>query len=533
MSTHVDTTQPGKVLEVLQLKRQLEALKEFNRLREDNGLEFFRPHWKQHLFLSHADRKYRYARTGNRFGKSDMGAAEDVAWAYGERSWYKHTFDVEGAGGKVMHRHEGHENHPLVGLGIPKRPTKGVVLTVDWQKSQEIFTNLEAGLGRGKLFKFLPRDAFRKASKSSNGVIDKLTVESIHGGESSIYFDTVKSFMQNPMGLESSNWDWVHVDEPIPQEMWKAVSRGLVDTGGSAWFCCTPLSEPWLNDFFLPNVMYQLDETAANVFGEKGNKIVVTGSMYDNPYVNDDDKRDYEETLTEDEKKCRIHGIPLAMAGMVYKEFDHTRHIYREVPHGWESKGRPPENYTIYRAIDPHPRTPHAVLWIAVAPTGEKFVFDEIFDGCLIPELSEQILRVEDGLFFFKGVTDPLAYIKNPVDDTCMADCFFEHGVFFEKSSKERERGILMTRELLAEPSGFYVNEDCVRTIWEFEHYVWDPNRPDKPLDKDDHMMENLYRLAITELEFVDEDYNSKEYYPQVSLASIEQELDRRVSLEV
>ena len=58
--------------------------------------------------------------------------------------------------------------------------------------------------------------------------------------------------MANPMGLESSQWDWIHVDEPIPEGMWNAVSRGLMDTGGSAWFTCTPIAEQWINEFFLP-----------------------------------------------------------------------------------------------------------------------------------------------------------------------------------------------------------------------------------------------------------------------------------------
>ena len=54
------------------------------------------------------------------------------------------------------------------------------------------------------------------------------------------------------MGQESSQWDWIHVDEPIPEAMWIANSRGLMDTGGSAWFTCTPIAEQWINKFFLP-----------------------------------------------------------------------------------------------------------------------------------------------------------------------------------------------------------------------------------------------------------------------------------------
>jgi len=46
--------------------------------------------------------------------------------------------------------------------------------------------------------------------------------------------------------------------------------------------------------------------------------------------------------------------------------------------HRLEQLHDPPPSYTIYLAVDPHPQTPHHVLLLAVAPTGEVFLFDEI-----------------------------------------------------------------------------------------------------------------------------------------------------------
>jgi hypothetical protein len=50
------------------------------------------------------------------------------------------------------------------------------------------------------------------------------------------------------------------------------------------------------------------------------------------------------------------------------------------------------------------------------------------------------------------------------------------------------------------------VFDKCQRTIFEFQHYVYDEwsrnqefkNPKEKPKDKDDHLMEAIYRLAIT-----------------------------------
>ena len=63
------------------------------------------------------------------------------------------------------------------------------------------------------------------------------------------------------------------------------------------------------------------------------------------------------------------------------------------------------------------------------------------------------------------------------------------------------------------EPS-LFVFDDCVRFIYEIEGYMWemkDGKPTGKPKDKDDHMMENLYRILLEntqwyEMEYEDED---------------------------
>src|SRR5216683_5469232 len=62
------------------LRQEVHVLQRITELRRENELSFYRPHSKQEKFHLN-DARYRYARTGNRFGKSEMGAAEDVAFA--------------------------------------------------------------------------------------------------------------------------------------------------------------------------------------------------------------------------------------------------------------------------------------------------------------------------------------------------------------------------------------------------------------------------------------------------------------------
>lgn len=470
---------------------ELRRLQKLVALKKRYGLLFYSPFAKQDSFHAAGEYKRRYVRTGNRFGKSTLGAAEDCAWAIGERVWYP-------------------EGDPRRTAGIPKRATKGLIIVSDWEKAKEIFSNNVTGQAQGKLFKFLPKDSLGRCPTNNAGVIAEINVKSIHGGYSTIYLDTVKSFKANPMGQESSDWDWIHVDEPCPKEMWVANSRGLIDRGGSAWFTCTPINEPWINDMFIPRKALRKEVLGALTMDEF--HWMITGSSYDNPYNTEQALKLFEKDLTEAEKQCRIGGIPLALSGLVYKEFNEDVHVLKKLPHGWDNWLAPPESYTYRIYIDPHPQTPHAVLFAATSPYGAVFYWHEIFRKCLIPDLCDMITEVMLDREITSILCDPSAFITSPIDNMSMADCFMDAGLMVEKAPKDLSRGIIETQAFLgarvATPLGTiipkaYFSPHLTETLWEFDHYEWSTGRKDKPVDKDDHMMENLYRSIITDHKFI------------------------------
>ena len=161
--------------------------------------------------------------------------------------------------------------------------------------------------------------------------------------------------MSNPMGQESSDWDWIHVDEPCPQEMWVANSRGLVDRSGSAWFTCTPITFMWINDMFIPpkRIRERFDVPQIN---EEQSKWMISGSMWDNPTLKREDIERFMLDMPEDEREARIEGRPKALSGAIYKEFERDKHVYDFIPKGWKEHNLPPTDYTIRVSIDPHPR---------------------------------------------------------------------------------------------------------------------------------------------------------------------------------
>lgn len=491
MPTEVDEQKDDPIKRAL-LARRLRLLTEKRDLARANGLLYYQPYGKQDNFHAAGSNKWRLWEAGNRSGKSTAGIAEDCAYLVGRREWYERPFDVRSSDGTVLRHHAGYAGHPFATAGIPQRSVKLLVITTDWDKVDEIFTS-ERG-EQGKLWRMLPRGMVKSKRRNHSGAIDM--VELTNG--SVLRFDTVKSWLSNPAGSESSDWDAIHVDEPCPQKMWTAASRGLIDRGGGAWFTLTPLDQPWIHSMFFP-ARNRDDHLALN--GEKWGQ---RSSTDENLYLNKEGVEAFKAGLTREEVQCRIHGLPLSLTGLVYKEFDFDRHVLNKFPTGWTSYFNPPANWTIYVQIDPHLQLPQAVLFLAVGPHDQCVLFDEIWEECLVGDLAHRINARLQGRFCTWVGIDPYAYNPDVITGRTMADDMQLNGLYLSKASKDKQRGIMTVRQWLNTPSKLSINPRLTRTIFEFENYVYD--KENKPADKDDHMMENLYRLTLTEPRFVDQE---------------------------
>lgn len=470
------------------LRREVALEKRRLELARENAIFFFKPHTKQRLFFENANFRFRYARTGNRFGKSEMGAAEDIAFALGYRPWIA-------------------EGDPLRTLGIPPHPTKGLIITTDWDKTKEVFTEKE-GENRGKLIKYIPKDAYLGDAKNHSGQIDLIKVRHVSGGVSTIALDTTVSYKQNPLGQESSSWDWVHVDEPIPEGMWKAVARGLVDRGGRAWFTCTPISEPWIDAAFIPDLSDQTKVDLGEI-SSSHSRWMMTGEMDDNPHNTPEFIADYMSWLTDDEKEARRKGIPLSYAGIVYKEFSWASHVLSELPAGWQDWTTPPSDHCIYIANDYHFRKNNANLFIAVPPDGPAIVFHEIWEQLLVEEEVAEIKSVLRGRAYQPIIMDPLASTPNKVNDLTAMDEYRMRGLAVLPATKDPVNGIRAVKALLkargkdGRPALLFAPH-LKRTLFEIARgFIWD-GEANKPVKNNDDMMECLYRLVLQGLTYIE-----------------------------
>lgn len=467
-----------------QAKEELLALqrkKEY--LHKNRKLWFWKPSPKQLLFFVHAATKRRAGFCGNRFGKSELGVIEDICWMIGYRPFFP-------------------EGHALRYLGIPKHGVKGLLIAEDWDKVKEVFTNNESADRAGKFYQFLPEDFIKHAHKNEKGVIDIITVTSMVDGverESVLYFDTVRSFKQNPASAESSDWDFIHVDEPISKDYWKAVSRGLIDRGGFSWWLLTPIKEPWMyseqvaNAALQPNLYWWFEAT-----------------MDDNPTLSEEDKALYLDQLPEDEKEARRKGIPLAYGRLVFSDYKPEEHDLLAVPADWPN-GRPPfKTHMVAYAIDTHPQTPHAGLFISVNVLGDIDIWDEIWYKGKISELADIVLSKLQGTRVAYGLCEPAAWNEDQGSGFCYADMFYAKGLDLVPGSKRKEDAILLTQELFKQRRRkLRIHKRCTQLRKELHAHYFD--KDNKPVDKDDHVIECLRRLVI---------HDNLQYYPAVALGS-------------
>ena len=471
--------------ELLRLKQvELALLRQKEEIVRANRIAFWRPNSpKQHQFFENAHRRRRAIFAGNRFGKSTVGTAEDASWLLGYRPWYP-------------------EGHPLRTLGIPRHGVKGLVVAENWDKVHEIFTNDDATDDRiGKIFWFLPKWSIKHKRRNSMGVIDTITVHSQNEDgsirESIICFDTVSSFRTNGLSHESSDWDFAHFDEPVPREMYVAISRGFIDRGGSAWFLLTPLSQPWIYDEFV--------EPPA---GQEEHYWHAVADMDENPDIDQAEKNLFLAGLSEEEKECRKKGLPLAYGNLVYPLFNRAKHVRPiEVgpPKGWKDWLSPPRDYLVTVAIDPHPQTPHAVLFTAVGPE-HVFFYNELFAKCSIKELAAYIREQIAHVRLEAIICDPIAWITNPDTGRCWADTLIEEGLDVQRASNEKTAGIIQTNEIFRDtyPKKIQVAPHMKHFLKEIQKYFY--GKENKPVDKDDHLMECLYRTVM---------HNGLQWYPE------------------
>lgn len=217
----------------------------------------------------------------------------------------------------------------------------------------------------------------------------------------------------------------------------------------------------------------------------------------------------------DEDMQARVKGKFQHLTGLVFKQFSRKIHVIK--PFRIKS-----EDYVVSEALDPHTRNPDAVMWLATDRKRRHIVVDELYGTFTTGELAERIKRKADAYRILMRICDPSAFVQDkhqedPEEQTLAARLYNLHDIQYEPATKDRraaDRRIKdalhyeeVGEEILTAPE-LYIFDTCLRTIWELEHYQWDDWRGraaerksplERPMDKDDHMIECAGRLLIQE----------------------------------
>jgi hypothetical protein len=374
------------------------------------------------------------------------------------------------------------------------KPRKVRLVGQDWEKHVKAVLSPE-------LKKWWPKSRVVKTRKNNNGVDyfweDKKTGSTLE----------IMSNLQDSDLHEGWQGDLVCYDEPPKRDVRVANARGLIDRLGRELFTMTLLKEAWVDR----EVIKAVDEDGKpdrTVFSVDGPIEANIGFGITQEGVDQ-----FAKTLTEDEKSARLAGKPSYLSGLVYPYFNRKTHYIEPFP--------VPCNWIVDIGFDIHPRERQAVLFIATNERGERYGIEEIWehgDGTAIAD--EAMRRIRRNNYRVGTVLiDPLSKGDNQNDEKTsfrkIQKVFWRNEIPVRVASKDLSSGILCVKDHLLGPNkraSIWFFDYLVRNLFEFEGYIY---KDGKILDKDDHMMENLYRLLLLDTKYVDpedEDWEEEDY---------------------
>lgn len=174
------------------------------------------------------------------------------------------------------------------------------------------------------------------------------------------------SYDQDADKFSGANRHLIGFDEPPPQPIFDECLFRCIKYKGRVTITFTPTEDNpntgWLYDFYLKAIeSNDRDHIEVFSFDPRLNRAL------DQAWL-----EKFWSKFTEEQLLSRKLGKFPQFAGLVFKSFSRAKHVVGCFV--------PPRDWTRYLMIDPHERTPTAVLFLAVNPDGEFFVYDEIFE---------------------------------------------------------------------------------------------------------------------------------------------------------
>ena len=254
----------------------------------------------------------------------------------------------------------------------------------------------------------------------------------------------------------------------------QALARCSVD-GARLWFSCNPANpRHWFYQEWITQP-------------EKHNALYLRFAMTDNPSLTEKTLERYRSMYSGVFYQRYVLGQWVAAEGLVYPMFDEAAHVV-DAGSGY---GR------YFIAVDYGTMNPTAAgLW-RLTPKGAVMVREYYYDGRATkrPRTDEEhyqaIEQLAAGVSVERVIVDPSA--------ASFLECIRRHGRFdVWKADNSVLDGIRLTASLLQQGKLLF-DRSCVRTVEEFQSYVWDEEaEDDAPRKESDHSMDQMRYFVNT-----------------------------------
>jgi hypothetical protein len=401
-------------------------------------ISFFRPleHGDQKNFFAEQTRSIRLVLGDNRSGKTECNVVEAIAHSQGYRPWLDEDDQLRTV-------------RLANGRPIPV-PNKGVMVCQNAQQAirQNLFPKFE---------KYAPKGWYT-IKRDNRGI--PTSVHWKNGSE--IHF---MSDEQDDMAFEGTAWHWFSIDEPCGYRKYTALRRGLVDFGGHCWLTLTALNQPWIADVIQERANDPDGEVAVFVFTIWDNCDEVGG------YLTRKAIESFIADLREDERAVRVggKGVFMHLAGRVFREWNPDR------PY-WIPEFQIPKTWPRVLVCDPHPRKPVAMLWLAVNPDDQVFVYRELWDENLVTvrDVAQRVLAMSKTEPIVFRLIDPSSQEQERTSGESILRRFAREGLQFMPAKKRNiDAGLDAIHEALKiradwQEPGLVVFDNCPITKQNF-----------------------------------------------------------------
>jgi PBSX family phage terminase large subunit len=294
----------------------------------------------------------------------------------------------------------------------------------------------------------------------------KITVKTQEGGTSVI---TLKSW-DAIESLRGQSFHFLVIDEVAMMRNfwngWNEVLRpALTDTKGHAMFISTPKG---FNHFY---ELYKKQD-------EDDNFQSFHATTYDNPHIDPEEIEEAKRELPDDQFAQEYLADFRKVEGLVYKEFDRTRHTFVVLPTEYnivEKRG----------GIDFGYKNPSAILTVYKTRDKSYYITDEYYETGKVNDELIQEMKSRKCTTWYPDPAEP-----DRIEEMRRA------GLSVNEVSKNVEAGIDSVRKLFKQ-NRIYIHIGCRNLIWELETYRYKPrradaNEPEEPIKEDDHLVDCL-----------------------------------------